>query len=187
MLIKVTIPNYVRMGFASCNRIFIYDMVSIMSSGEKRHASMSFAAAVDHREMQPCGTWVLPDITKVQNSTLKLHMCLGGAHSFVMFLVHVRGEERSRAHISQLFNSGSRLSNLVKLYPPRPWTSCSLIPGRVLGQRPSGGPEGGAPGSSGVLPILNALGELSWAFNNTLLISIFMTKRDTDYRLCGEK
>ena len=36
---------------------YLYMMVAIMYSGEKMHASMSiFAAAVDHRKMQPCGT-----------------------------------------------------------------------------------------------------------------------------------
>ena len=46
------------------------------------------------------------------------------------------------------------------------------VPSRVgcrAGLRvPGGGPGGRAPGSSGVLPILNALGTLSWAFINTL-------------------
>ena len=35
-------------------------------------------------------------------------------------------------------------------------------PGGVKGQRPGRGPWGSAPGRSGVLAILNALGELSW-------------------------
>ena len=53
--------------------------------------------------------------------------------------------------------------------------------GGVQGRRPGRGPGGSAPGSSGFLPILNALVELSW----TLLICIFMIKNDTDY--AGEK
>ena len=38
-------------------------------------------------------------------------------------------------------------------------------------------------GVQGGFPILNALGELSWAFIYTLLICIYMIKKDTDYSL----
>ena len=55
--------------------------------------------------------------------------------------------------------------------------ACLRAPDGVQGQRPSGGQEG----SSGVLPILNALGELSWAF--IYILCIFMLKKDTEYRL----
>ena len=67
-------------------------------------------------------------------------------------------------------------------------SSVRAITGGVQGQRPGGGQGGRVPGSSGVLPILNASGELTWAFINTLLICIFMIKKDKIIdRLCGEK
>ena len=51
------------------------------------------------------------------------------------------------------------------------------VPGGVQGQRPSLGPGDRAPGSSGVLPILNASGELSWALFNTLFIMHIYDKK----------
>ena len=41
--------------------------------------------------------------------------------------------------------------------------------GGVQGQHPGRGPGCRVPGSSGVLHILNALGELSWACTNTIM------------------
>ena len=82
--------------------------------------------------------------------------------------------------------------------------ACLTLPtahytGGVHGQHPDRGPGGNAPGSSWILPILNASGELSWGiqnrlnprasgelswtFINTLSICMFKIKKDTDNRL----
>ena len=54
-------------------------------------------------------------------------------------------------------------------------------PGGVQGQCPGRGPGGRALGSSGVLPILNALRELSWIFIHILFYMHIYDKKDTDY------
>ena len=58
----------------------------------------------------------------------------------------------------------------------------------LVGSRALVGSMGNAPGSSWVLPILNALhvGELFWAFIYTLFICIFMIKKDYKLIIWGK-